>query len=157
MNIFKANEILQVAIQIEKNGFAFFSEVKKKSRSFPVQELFGYLAGEEIKHQKTFEGMLKQTEASDPAEAYPGEFKLYLEALASQNVFTKDETIKQMAQKTISDQEAIQLGMGFEKDSIIFFSEIKKFVPEKEHALIDTVVEEEKEHLRKLVELKGTL
>ncbi|MFC1594039.1 ferritin family protein [Candidatus Omnitrophota bacterium] len=154
MNVFRSSEIITVAIQIEKNGFAFFTKVKNKSRSFPVQELFKYLADEEIKHQHTFEELLKLAENYEPAEAYPGELRQYLEALAAENVFTNDATIKDMAQKTLSDKEAIQLGIGFEKDSIIFFTEIKKFIPEKEQKLIDTIIEEEKLHLRKLTQLR---
>jgi len=154
MNIFKASELLKIAVQIEKNGLAFFNEIKGKVRSFTAQETFDSLAKQELEHQKAFEGMLQKVGDYQPAESYSGEYAMYLEALAGENIFTKDEGIKNIAKGLNSDSEAIQIGIGFEKDSIIFYNDMKKFVPSQDQGTVDRIIEEEKKHLAKLVQLK---
>jgi rubrerythrin len=154
MNIFKASEVLKIAVQIEKNGLAFYSQVKEYSKSFPVQEVFGYLAKEEVRHQHAFESLLEKAGDYEPAESYPGELEMYMQAIAGENVFTKSDAMKQVAQKAEVDKEAIELGIGFEKDSIIFFSELKKFVPASNQGIVERIIGEEKGHLSKLIALR---
>ena len=44
-----------------------------------------------------------------------------------------------------------------ELDSILYYQEIKPFVPEKERNLIDTIVTEERKHFLALSDLKKKL
>lgn len=141
-------------VQIEKNGLAFYTEVKNKTKFFPVKEVFDYLAKEEVRHEQTFRSLLEKTGDYELAEAYPGEYEMYLEAIAGENVFTKTDAMKQLVAKAVSDKEAIDLAIGFEKDSIIFFGELKKFVPSSDQGVVDRIIGEEKEHLVKLLDLK---
>lgn len=157
MNIFKASEVLKVAVQIEKNGLAFYKEVKARTKSSPVQEVFDFLAKEEVRHQKTFEELLDKTGDNEPAESYPGEYDMYLKAIAAENVFTQSDALKQLAKKAASDKAAIDAGIGFEKDSIIFFGELMKFVPAVDQGVVEKVVAEERSHLLKLLNLKQKL
>ena len=154
MNIFKASEVLKIAVQIEKNGLAFYTQIKEQTKYFPLQQVFDYLAKEEVKHQRTFESLLGQVGDYEPAESYPGEYETYLKAIAGENIFAQSDAMKQIARKAVSDKEAIDMGIGFEKDSIIFYGEIKKFVPASDEAVIEKVLAEEKEHLLKLLELR---
>lgn len=154
MDIFKAGDILKVAVQIEKNGLAFYSQIKERSKNFPVAEVFGFLAKEEEKHRKAFEELLEKGSNYAPAESYPGEYELYLQALAGENIFKKEADLKKMAQELKSDSQAIDLGIGFEKDSIIFYNEMKNFVNRADFAIIEKIIAEEKEHLLKLFSLK---
>jgi rubrerythrin len=153
-NLFQAVEIVDVAVRIEKNGFAFYSEVARQASNFAVKEVFDYLAKAEKQHILDFDNLGKDLEKYEPPESYPGEYALYMQALAEENVFTKDNAMKTLAKKVAQVDEAIGIGIGFEKDSIIFFSEMKKFVPASGQKTIDNLVEQEKEHLRKLLELK---
>jgi len=154
MNIFKASEVLKIAIQIEKNGLAFYTEVKNRSKYFPLQEVFGFLAKEEVKHEQTFKVLLEKIGDEASAESYPGENEMYLEAIAGENVFARGDAMKQLAQKAKNDKEAIDLAIGFEKDSVLFFGELKKFVPEADQTTVEQVIDEEREHLVKLLDLK---
>ncbi len=154
MDIFKASEILRIAVQIEKNGLAFYNQIKEKAKNFPLAEVFSFLAHEEEGHIKIFEHLLEEAGDFQPAESYPGEYELYLKAIAGDNIFKKETDLRKMAQDLASDSQAIDLGIGFEKDSIIFYNEIKNFVPKEDAAIIDKVIAEEKEHLLKLFSLK---
>jgi len=157
MNIFKASELLKIAVQIEKNGLTFFKEIKGRVKDFTAQEAFDFLAKQEVEHQRTFEKLLVKVGDYQVAESYPGEYAMYLEALAGENIFTKDEEIKNITKRVSSDAEAIQAGIGFEKDSIIFYNDMKKFVPASDQDIVDKIIEEEKKHLVRLLDLKKNL
>lgn len=157
VNIFSGSEIVEMGIKIEKNGRDFYRELIKFSKNKNAQEVFGLLAREEESHIKTFENMLSTVKKYEPSEAYPGEYFAYIKSLASEYIFTKENKGSEAAKNIKDDLEAIQLGIGFEKDSILFYSEMKKFVLKGEQKIVDRLLEEEKVHLRKLNELKGRL
>ena len=149
-NIFSASEIIEIGIQIEKNGRDFYGELVKKAKNTKAQEIFGYLAGEEEKHIKVFQGILEKTEQYQPQGLESDTYFAYMNALASEYVFTQRDQGKKIAQKTKSDQEAIEMGIGFEKDSIIFYEGMKKIVPEDDHKIIEQLIIQEQNHLREL-------
>ncbi|MDD2751845.1 MAG: ferritin family protein [Candidatus Omnitrophica bacterium] len=154
-NIFSGSEIVEIGIQIEKNGRDFYETLLQKGSNPKTKEVFGFLAKEEEKHIKVFQGMLDSLDKNDPPESYPGEYFAYMNALASEYIFTKQNMGKQLAQKTSSDKEALDLGIGFEKDSIVFYEGMKKSVPEYDLKVMDGLINQEQQHLRMLVELKA--
>ncbi len=152
--IFKGSEIIEIGIRIEKNGREFYQSLANSSQNEKVRESCGYLAEEERKHVEDFEKLLPSLERYIPPESYPGEYESYVKALAEEHVFTDDKVSKDMLRKASSDKEALQIAIGFEKDSILFFGEMRKFVPDKDQRIIEELIRQEREHLRKLSELK---
>lgn len=156
--LFKGSEIVQIAIQIEKNGEAYYTTLVKSLKDEKVKDLFQFLADEEKKHISVFENMLESVGRYQPrGESYPGEYEDYMKALAGSHVFTEEAAGEEAAQKVKTEVEAIDMALGFEKDSILFYTEMKKFVPESGHKILDSVIEEEREHLRKLSDIKASL
>jgi rubrerythrin len=156
-NIFAGSEIVEIGIQIEKNGRDFYNIMANQSENLKAKELYKYLEGEEKKHIAAFQRILDSVQKYEPPEAYPGEYFAYMNALASNYVFTQKDKGKEIAKKMFSDREAIDRGIGAEKDSIIFYEGMKKVVLEHEHKVIDEIIGQEQEHLRKLSELKDKL
>lgn len=156
-NIFSASEVVEMGIQIEKNGWDFYNGVAGLSRNPAAKELFEFLAGEEKKHIKRFEGILSEVKKYEPSEAYPGEYFAYLKTLSEGHVFTKENKGKEAAKNIKTESQALDLALGFENESIVFYEGMKKVVLEDEQRILDKLIEEEKEHVRKLTELKGKL
>ncbi|MGB2600667.1 MAG: ferritin family protein [Candidatus Omnitrophota bacterium] len=156
-NVFAGSEIVEIGIQIEKNGKEFYNEVAARSKDPKAKKIFEYLAGEEEKHITAFQNILASVHEYKPVDAYPGEYFAYMNALASEHVFTQEHTGKDVAQSTESDMEAIELAIKFEKDSIIFYEGMKKVVLEREHKVLQDLIDQEQEHLRKLTEFKKEL
>lgn len=156
-NIFAGSEIVEIGIQIEKNGYDFYTTLIDKVKSPKAAEVFKFLAGEEEKHIAVFAGILDSVQKYEPAESYPGEYFAYMSALASEYVFTQKDKGKDIAKKIKSDNEAIDLGIGFEKDSIIFYEGMKKVVPEYDIKVVDKLIEQEQHHLKMLTDLKHGL
>ncbi len=156
-NIFAGSEIVEIGIQIEKNGKDFYNTLSGQSKIEKARDIFKYLAGEEEKHIAAFQKILDLVEKYEPPESYPGEYFAYMNGLASGYVFTQKEKGSQAAKAAKSDSEAIELGIGFEKDSIIFYEGMKRVIPKHDLKLIDALIAQEKEHLKKLSALKKEL
>ncbi len=156
-NIFAGSEIVELGIQIEKNGRDFYNNLIKKSKDSKAVQVFKYLAGEEERHIAVFKKLLESIERYQPAEAYPGEYFAYMNALASEYVFTEKDKGAEIAKKTTTDIEAVDMGIGFKKDSIIFYEGMKKVVPEYDRKVVDELIAQEQNHLRQLTELKKKL
>jgi len=153
-NLFAGSEIVELGVQIEKNGRDFYSALFEQSRSSKAKEVFKFLAGEEEKHITAFQKILEKVVLYEPAESYPGEYFAYMNDLAADYVFTRKDKGKEIAKNIKSDKEAVDVGIKFEKDSIIFYDGMKKVVLENEHKIINELLEQEKTHLVKLSELK---
>jgi len=156
-NIFAGSEIVELGIQIEKNGRDFYNNLAQQSKNPEVKDAFVHLAGEEEKHILIFKDILSTVEKYEPAGIGSDEYFAYMNALAGEQVFTQKDKGREIAQGVKSDREAIDLGIGFENDSIIFYEGIKKVVPEYDIKIIEDLITQEQKHLRKLIELKGKI
>jgi len=155
--LFKGSEIVRLAIEIEKNGQSFYQSAIEKTKNKETQQVFRYLAEEEKKHQQKFQRMQKTIGEFQPAESYPGEYLSYLKTLADENVFTRKGTGKEVLRGVNSEVEAINLGIGLEKDSILFFQEMIPLVPRKEQTTVEELINQEKAHLQQLSHLKAKI
>ncbi|MFH1640761.1 MAG: ferritin family protein [Candidatus Omnitrophota bacterium] len=153
-NILAGSEIVKLGVQIERNGFDFYSTLVNQSKDEAARGLFQYLAGEEEKHIKVFQGILDKTEKYEPQGLDADDYLAYMSALAGEYVFTQKDKGKEIASKIKSDKEAIDMGIGFEKDSIIFYEGMKKTVPEFDHKILDELIAQEESHLKQLSDMK---
>lgn len=156
-NIFTGGEVVELGIQIEKNGKDFYNTLVQQSKNQKVKEVFRFLADEEERHITVFQKILEKAEKYEPVESYPGEYFAYMNALAGEYVFTQENKGEDIARNTKTDIEAVNLGIGFEKDSIIFYEGMKKVVQKNEQAVIDELISQEQAHLRQLSDLKKAL
>ena len=153
-NIFSGSEIVEMAVQIEKNGRDFYNKIAVLLKGKNIKEVFKHLASQEERHISVFEDMLSVVKKYEPSEAYTGEYFSYIKALSEEHVFTKKEKGGDIARTIKDERQAVGLGIGFEKDSILFYHEVKNFVPESEHGIINDLLEEEQKHLKELVLLR---
>lgn len=156
-NIFSGSEVVQLGINIEENGRDFYNTLAQESKNTKTKNIFKFLAGEEEKHIMVFQGILQKTEEFEPQGMGADEYYAYMNSLASQHVFTQKDKGREIAKSIKTDQEAIDKGISFEKDSIVFYEGIKRVVPAHDHKIVDSLIEQEKSHLEKLTELKQTL
>lgn len=99
--------------------------------------------------------MLPEIEKYEPPEAYPPEYFAYLRAYAD-NIIFKAGIDKELPEN-MDAISAVDFGIHRELDSIAYYYEAKKFVPEVERSLIDKIIEEERRHFVELSELKEKL
>ena len=156
-DIFSGSEIVEIGIRIEKNGRDFYTALAGQSKDIRAQEVFKFLAGEEEKHIKVFQGILEKADSPKGEGQVSDDYFAYMNALASEHVFTKENTGRAIASAIRNDNEALAKAIIFEKESIIFYEGIKKIVPDSERKIIDYLIEQEKGHLKELTEIKGNI
>jgi len=151
---FSGCEIVEMAIQIEKNGKEFYSILADRADNPDASGVFKCLASEEDKHIEVFREIFKSVCVYTPKEAYPEEYFAYMNMLAREYVFTQKNTGIKTAQNIKNYSDGINLGIAFEKDSILFYEGARQVVPEKDKPIIEKLISEEKDHLAKLSGLK---
>jgi len=156
-DIFAASEIVELGVQIERNGRDFYNTLAKRSKSQKASDVFKYLTGEEEKHIKVFQNILGRREKYEPSGLGADEYFAYMNALASEYVFTQKDKGEEIAKTINNDLEAVNMGIGFEKDSIILYEGMKKAVPQHDIKIVDELIKQEQGHLRQLSDLKVSL
>jgi len=156
-NIFAGSEVIEIGIQIEKNGRDFYNTLAANSKNQDAIRIFKFLSQEEEKHIKVFEGILSKTEKYEPAGLDADEYYAYMNALASEYIFTQKDKGSLIAKTVKNDNEAVDMGIGFEKDSIVFYEGIKRTVPDYGRKIIDELIAQEQKHMILLMEIKKKL
>lgn len=157
MGIFSASEVVELAIEIEKNGRDFYNTLVRQAKSEVAQDVFLYLANEEEKHIAVFEKILGRVEKYEPPEIYSQEYSEYMKSLAGENIFTRKNKGAWLAHSVKTDRDAVELGIGFEKDSILFYEGMEKLVLDYDKNIIKELTGQERLHLKKLSDLKAQI
>lgn len=148
-----AKEILGFAVYIEERGYEFYVEAMKKFSEPRATELFQYLADEEFKHEKIFRKLMEQegnVRKGEPDAEYQG----YMREFVKAHQLGDKEAIQAKLARLATLAEILDLAMGFEKDSIVLFSELKEIYARGHAASVEKVVHEEMGHLRKIFQMK---
>lgn len=151
------SELINVAIGIERRGIAFYDVMVKSTKNAAARAIFQHLVDMERQHIQIFQDMLSEAGKYQIPEVYTAEHAAYLQALADSAVFTDDLAISEMTTEANTDIEAIELAIGAEKDSILFYYEMKDMLPRRAHTMVNKIIAEEKSHIRQLSGLKKEL
>lgn len=155
--LISGSELTKIAIGIEKNGAAFYDSMAESTKNEKAGDIYHELADKERMHIQIFQDMLDKVGDYQPPENYTEEYEQYLKALVDSSVFTNDKAAREMAQKVSSDSEALQIGINAEKDSILFYSEMRELVRQSDRDVISYIINEERSHLKRLSDLKKKL
>jgi rubrerythrin len=143
---FNAKEILEMAEQIERNGYEFYKKAAKDVTDTEIKDFLNELADMELKHEDFFKEMknaLSNTEQEDVVFDPYEETALYLQALADTRIFYQKEI------DTTSAMDVLKEAIVAEKESIVFYLGMKDMVPEKSGKdKIDDIIKEEMKHIQ---------
>ncbi|MEN6488896.1 MAG: ferritin family protein [Smithella sp.] len=152
--VFEASDIVEIAIRIEENGFNFYKYAEQIAKQEEAKNLFAHLAVEETMHKKVFETLLAEIEKYNSPESYEGEYNAYLRDYVDSNiVFTKEAMDKEMS-KVKDTLSALDFAIKRELDSILYYHEVKRFVPDAQYPVIEQIINEERKHFTILSGIK---
>ena len=154
---FSMSEIIKAAIGIEKRGYAFYTVMSKSTPDDGARMVYKRLAGTEKEHIQTFQDMLAGVAKYEAPEGFADEYAAYFHALVDSAVFTRDLTHSELASCGSSDITALELGIRGEKDSILFYYNMKDMLPKEEQGAVDKIIAEEKAHLQQLSAIKNKI
>jgi len=153
-DLFKANDVVLAAVEIEKRGEKFYMNLVEQAEDSATRKVFEHLAREEVKHKALFEKLYERLGKVElPAWSNEAEFLSYLNALVDSHPLFRYGDIDEMKEQIKTRKDAIRMAMGFEKESILFFMEMREFVPESEKKFVAQCIDEERSHLRQLNEM----
>ena len=151
---FNADEVFEMAEQIERNGAKFYREAAGVTKDRPAKDMFLRLAAMEDGHLRTFQQMRKSlsdqekgTTTFDPE----GEASLYLQAMADDRGFEgmRSRNVKLTGKE--STRELLEIALGAEKNSILYYVGLKPLVPDEAGKdKIEGIIMEEVRHAAEL-------
>ena len=150
-------EIIEMAIQIETAGAAFYKKLREIAESDETRELFGQLEKAEYQHIRDFEAVLQAALARPGQLAYATteEDLLYLRAFASRRIFTSPEDAVSKAENLGDVIEAIDMALDFELRSVSFYREMADMIEDPaDRASITQLKKQEKEHAAHLYRVR---
>lgn len=148
-------EIFDFAILLEQKGYEFYTESAKKFNHLKLMQFFHLLAEEEMRHENIFKKMKEKIPPHTSPVVNENTDDVHLRDYLKGFVFSVNQSIREKVKNLDSIEEVIQLALGIEKNSVVFYSSLKKYM-EKEHvALIEEVIQEEISHVIKLQKFKA--
>jgi rubrerythrin len=144
MAMFSLSEVIEEAVQTEKLGYQFYSEMSKKfNENIRLRELFDTLALKEQGHERKFTELKEKASGEERVDWE--EVSKYLRAIVESEFFLgKGKSLPSMDHvKTVAD--AVKLALGFEKQTLLYFHAIRDAVKEK--SIVDEIIAEERSHI----------
>jgi rubrerythrin len=140
MAIFNAADVVELALELEKSGEVYYRKVAQKAESPEVKALFKELA------KTTWDQPLMTPESWQ-------DYMTYLQVTVQSAFFEGEDKALAAAEDVTSEQEAIRMAIGFEKETLLFFHDLRDMVSEGDKATLGRIINEEKKHLRRLADM----
>ena len=113
-------EVLQAAMDVEKSGKQFYTEMSNRAEVESVRQIFALLAQDEIQHLQKLKGMIPQFESGsfwqDEALILP-----YLKRFKAQELFPAKERLEAVLQQEHADLAALDLAIEAEDKFAAYF------------------------------------
>jgi rubrerythrin len=148
---YSAIELVNIAIGIERRGIIYYDIIARSTDDDQARTIFQGLAQMERVHLATFEHLLDEVGGAKLAEN--GE-EGYIATLLEDTVFTDDSVTADVAIQADTDLKAIDLGISAEKDSILYYHELRDLLPDDQRELVTRILSEEKRHLAQLTAIR---
>jgi len=148
---FNADEIFEMAEQIERNGIKFYRKAAESFSDQAVRKTLLDLADMEAEHEKVFAGMRKEFASGnqqlmtfDP----DNQAALYLQAMADGHVFDLKKDVTGQLTGQEPPEDILKTAIQAEKDSIAFYLGLKDYVPPRAgRDKVEAIIDEEKGHI----------
>jgi rubrerythrin len=154
VNILQPAEIVEIGIEKEKKRRDFYALAAERFKGEEeLGKLFTRLRDWEIEHIRKFEAIRDSVQKAQYTESYPGETEGYMDAIVDSDLYAKI-TPEKFQEIVKTPLDAIDRGIGFEKDAILFFSRLASFIDSASSEIVDRLVKEEQQHMLYLFNMK---
>lgn len=153
-------EIIILATEIEKVGHLYYKYAQKLASSKEVADIFRLMAADELEHIKMLHKTIKPLflDADDYFWENEETVAQYLKRDTQSTVFKDLEELKSIADNLKTQEEAIDLCIDGEKRAVAFYKTVlDQTIGNQGKKAIERILEEEKKHVEKLINLKKEL
>jgi rubrerythrin len=157
MSFFTKNEIVEMAVNIEKQGYTFYDNALKRSDLTDLQRgLIEQLRDDEKRHEKTFLELRNKLDNFELKKKTSWEdAKLYIQSMVDTHIFNDPDKAINLAAEADNVKELLTYAIQFEKDTILFFHVFKQHVEGiKAENAVDVIIAEEASHIRRLQKIE---
>jgi len=146
--MFSFAEIIDMAVQLEKNGEQTYRQAIIHCENEDFIQLLEWMAGEEVLHAEWFLKLKKNTDLIDGDEM----LKEMSEALVEEFIQGQSFSLKTVDFSQIKDTgELIRIFIEFEKDTVLFYNILTSFISDDPTSMrLKEIISEEKTHIKKL-------
>lgn len=152
---FVANEVLQMAVQLEKRGQKFYETILNSIQDVRARELFTTLRDDEIKHAAHFKDMLDKLE---PEESNPDDKDIktvaYFRSLVETKVFPEGTDTDKIGDQLGDPAAGIRIALTLEKDAVLFFHEMLAVAHHSDEPVLKHIIDEERDHILRILKIK---
>jgi rubrerythrin len=160
MSQYSINEIVELAVQIEHNGYAFYHEATKhKSLDAKSLELLTTLRDQELNHEKIFLALRDDEDLKHLILTQDWELVAsYLKTIVDSRIFNDADSAIRLATNAKGMLDILDYAIQFEKDTLLFFHTVKDaLTAPKAQAAVARIIHEELSHVLRLTDYKLAL
>ena len=148
--MFGINEILDIAIRLEKNSEAVYREAVDSISKPEIAAALEWMADEEVKHAQWFDGLRDTTFIKSGAASLETLNADFLKTIIGGQTFSLDDVdfadIEQLS-------DLLDVFIESEKDGIMFYEMLMPFIrDEGTRTMLEHIIAEERHHIETLKE-----
>lgn len=146
---FSRRELLELAVENEKNAAGFYSAASGRFRELKVP--FEVLSDEEEDHARMYSGLL-----SLPGEAIPEaagvDAMRHLQAVVEDRRLDSLGKVKTLAERIHDPFDALAAALGLERDTLILYYVFSEILRGQDRKTVQKIMEIEKRHLSEVAD-----
>jgi rubrerythrin len=146
--MFSLKDIIDIAVQIERNGERVYRRAAKKIEDPSLRSMLQWLADEETQHAKWFEALIDKVPGTGdfPEEEKMGR-ALLKNAVGAQSFSLEDAGLLSME----NIEDLLKLAIEFEKDTVLFYGMLQPLIEDKKTLeQLHAIIQEEENHIARL-------
>jgi rubrerythrin len=154
MGKYNAADIFQHAMEIEDAGQKLYTRLSEMMDDPQIKKIFQVMAQQEIKHHETYNDLMAN--ASSAGENQPSSnegFDGDKHDLLQDRIFNRLEVVRKAARlSTLGD--VLNYMIDVEIDVVGLFENLRHLLKKADQVQIDKIINEERSHVRQLVDLR---
>jgi rubrerythrin len=158
---FNADEIFEMAEEIERNGANFYREAANMTTDEKIKQMLLDMAVMEDGHLHTFEEMRKKLGPEEKAQMVfdpDDESALYLQTMANGRGYEGKVSLMEKLTGKETPEEILNIAVDAEKNSVVFYVGLKDLVPARAGKdRVENIIKEEMGHIATLNQKLATL
>jgi rubrerythrin len=151
-DMFNLRDVLDMAIQIERNGESVYRKALARTEDPELVEMLTWMAAEEARHAGHFSD-IRQKLTLEVENILMDELgKLMLESIVGNRSFSLEEVDFAKIEEV---NDLLKIMITFEKDTVEFYRLFRNLLADAaEQASLDDIIADEEQHIRKLEECR---
>ena len=147
--VYSTHEIFEIAIQIERNGAAFYRRASHLAPDKASRTMLASLAKMEDDHEATFIAM--RDAASLGGEPRDDEMLGYIRSMADSHVFDTGMDPDAILSGKETIEEILSTAIGLEKESVVYYAALKEVIADEQtRRRLQAIILEEMGHIAEL-------